>query len=241
MKYSFFALAVTTCLTGNACAITPGGVAGWNWSVNADNITSLTLPLTVNKAPGTAGYYFANQFSFTGTSAVGYIGLQPHTTEQYMLIFSSFINGTAVLDSQHCRLGADGGHGVSCSTLYSIKTGKKYLFEVRRDNHDANTWYGFVKEEGSKNETQIGAWHLPAGSGTLRNNQAGWIEYYKNVATCSIPEVAQITVSPPYVTSNGKQGELTYPHSYGRCNGKFNYQYEFVGKDLKTTVGQPSH
>lgn len=238
MKYPLFAFIFTTSLMGNVSAITPGGMAGWNWSVNATNITSLTMPFTVNTALESAGYYYANQFSFTGTRAVGYIGLQPRTDEQYMVVFSSFISGTQVTDKNHCRQGADGGEGVSCSVMYPIKINRKYLFEIRRATDDANVWYGFVREEDSKEETQIGAWRLPENSGTLRNSQSGWIEYYKDVGTCFMTEVTQITVSPPFVTQSGEQGVLTYPHNYGRCMGKFNFRYEYSDKDLKITVGQ---
>lgn len=85
----------------------------------------------------------------------------------------------------------------------------------------------------------IGSWRLPAGMATLRTKQAGWIEFPGKDAGCYITPLSQITVSPPYVTSAGTQGTLSNPHQYGRCNGKINYDYQFKGKDLKNTVGQP--
>jgi hypothetical protein len=239
MKTHLLSLTLAATLAGNAAAtVTPGGMAGWTWTVEGENITSLTFPFTVNSAPETPGYYFANQFGNTGVTAGGYIGLQPRTASQYSLVFSTFVSGAQIIDSDRCRNGADGGPGVSCSTLYPIKIGKKYLFEVRRDANDANTWFGFVKEEGSTQEVQIGAWQLPVGSGLLRKSHTGWIEYYKKVDSCYIPEVAQITVSVPYVTANGKQGALSNNGQRGVCNGKFNYAAEFIGKDLRTTVGR---
>ncbi|MDO6410024.1 hypothetical protein [Pantoea phytobeneficialis] len=238
MKHHLLALALCATFAGNAASITPGGMAGWNYTLDATNITGLTFPFTVNTAPETPGYYYASQFGFTGATAIGYIGLQPRTADQYSVVFSSFVYGTEVVDSERCRLGADGSYGASCSRLYPIKKGQRYLFEVRRGSDDVNVWYGFVKEEGSTTETQIGAWRLPAGSGLLRSVQSGWIEYYKSVDTCYTPEVSQITVSPPYVTATGKQGSFYYPHEYGRCTGKVNYQYGWVGNDLRTTVGR---
>ncbi|WP_323072485.1 DUF3472 domain-containing protein [Mycetohabitans endofungorum] len=198
-------------------------------------ITQITFSITVVRAPDAAGYYFAQQYGFSGGS-VGYMGVRPRPGGKSLAAFSVFGSGTEVVDTTRCTGGADGGEGVSCSAEHELVHGRKYLLTITRDSADPRVWRGSITDSVTHQQVVLGAYKVPATWGSLFSSQSGFIEYYAKVSSCASIPLAEILFSPPY-GSDGRAGSLYAQKEYGRCQGKMNYLHEVRGEDSYFRVG----
>ncbi|WP_170872411.1 RICIN domain-containing protein [Burkholderia sp. b14] len=216
--------------------VTPGGMASLSYHIpTTPPITQITFPITVIRAPDAAGYYFAQQYGFSGGS-VGYMGVRPRPGGKSLAAFSVFGSGTEVVDTARCTGGADGGAGVSCSAEHELVHGRKYLLTITRDSADPRVWRGSITDSVTHQQVVLGAYKVPATWGSLFFSQGGFIEYYAKVSSCASIPLAEILFSPPY-GSDGRAGSLYAPKEYGRCQGNMNYFHEVRGEDSYFKVG----
>ncbi|WP_338925413.1 RICIN domain-containing protein [Mycetohabitans endofungorum] len=216
--------------------VTPGGMASLSYHIpTTPPITQITFPITVVRAPDAAGYYFAQQYGFSGGS-VGYMGVRPRPGGKSLAAFSVFGSGTEVVDTTRCTGGADGGEGVSCSAEHELVHGRKYLLTITRDSADPRVWRGSITDSVTHQQVVLGAYKVPATWGSLFSSQSGFIEYYAKVSSCASIPLAEILFSPPY-GSDGRAGSLYAQKEYGRCQGKMNYLHEVRGEDSYFRVG----
>ena len=218
-------------LIASAAALLPTlamGLVGITWSVSnvpSSGLSDITFPFSIADSPHKTGYYFAQQFNFNGQSDVGYAGLQPRPDSNngnpvIHAVFSSFINGTTTVD-QNCRLGADGGPGVSCAVEFSAPYADAYQIEIT--NTQGSTWSGTAVDTTTGKRTHIGSWTLPIGTGGIKGSQVGFIEYYlwndgKDHPCSSLPYTSMV-FGVPTTTTSGANGSLGNAFEYGNCVG----------------------
>lgn len=212
------ALAPTAChaLVGNS----------WTFENSPDGgLKDITFPMQLTNAPHETQFYFAQQFNFGGTGAMGYTGLQPNPdvdAEKTDLrgVFSSFTAGTTTTDP-NCHEGADGGPGVSCGAFMNGNYSNKMIMVV--ENVSGTTWKGTAVDTVTGGRKHIGSWTLPAGTTGLLSSQMGFVEDYRgrNGGDCSTMQKTEVTFFNPTTTTPGAgAGALQKPYEYGDCEGK---------------------
>ncbi|KAG0074492.1 hypothetical protein BGZ90_010706 [Linnemannia elongata] len=121
-------------------------LVGIKWNVmNAPSsgLKDITFPFDISQAPHKTGYYFAQQFSLIDSSGKPVI----HA------VFSSFIPGTTTTDS-NCRIGADGGPGVSCAVDFSAPYSNGFSLVV--ENTGGTTWTGTSVDSTTGTRVHVG-------------------------------------------------------------------------------------
>jgi hypothetical protein len=218
-------------------------LVGISWSVSnvsESGLKELTFPMNIRNASHESGYYFAQQFSFVGQSDVGYTGLQPRENSNSKSIlhaaFSSFVAGTTSKD-ENCSDGADGGAGVSCAVDVESSYAHTYLLHI--NNTVGTTWVGTLVDSVSGNETRIGSYELPAGSGGIQGSQMGFVEYYpwngQDSHQCGDLPRTGVTFGKP--VSQGHVGRLQKAYEYGDCVGKAGFETHYTLGGVGTSVG----
>ncbi|CAI7609851.1 unnamed protein product [Penicillium pancosmium] len=205
---------------------TTHALVGISWKVSntpSDGLKDISFPIAMPNAAHKSGYYYAQQFSFTGQSDVGYTGLQPREDKSSGSVvhaaFSSFVAGTTSSDP-NCSDGADGGAGVSCAVDVSATYAHGYVLRVK--NTQGTTWTGTMVDAVDGTETHIGSYTLPSGSGGIQGSQVGFVEYYPwNSGTHTCDQLPKTDVTFGVPTSSGGTGELGAAYEYGDCVGKF--------------------
>jgi hypothetical protein len=204
----------------------------------SSGLTDLIFPFSLPGTPSQTGFYFAQQYGFTGQSDIGYTGLQPQSDGQLRALFSSFISGTTTSDP-NCSSGADGGAGVSCAVLVDSSYSDTYNIWVW--NSSGDEWIGTLVDESTGVQTQIGSWTLPADSGLLSGSQVGFVEYFpwnSETNTCStLPKTDVVFGTPSTHQSGAGSGSLEAPSQYGDCEGKINFSYSVTSAGTKISVG----
>lgn len=210
-----------------------------SWSISdapAGGVTNITFPMTVGADTARqAGTYFAMQYGFTGQSDIGYLGLQPRPDvngrQRLHAVFSSFITGTTTTDG-NCTLSADGGDGVSCATDFDATYGRTYNLTVR--SVGTNTWQGDLTDTVTGVTTRIGTYTLPDGSGKLKGNHVGFVEYY-DAPGCDQQPYYDITFGKP--KSDNLTGDVSWTKEYGDCIGSGNVTPTELDNGVRITRG----
>jgi hypothetical protein len=206
-----------------------GSNALLSWSipdVPEAGLTNLTFPITINEGTERVeGTYFAQVFGFTDADEVGYTGLQPRADQdgrqRLHAVFSSFIAGTASSDP-NCREGADEGPGVSCASDFDGIYGHEYAITVEQTG--ADTWSGTALDTVTGASSHIGTYTLPAGSGSLKGSQNGFVEYYLPVPSCDQVQAVDVLLGAPTTTDAGGLAGSTWPDGEWRtesCHGEY--------------------
>jgi hypothetical protein len=183
-----------------------------------DGFDSMTFTVRISEAPQRRSFYYAQQFKLVNGNG-GYIGIQPRENQQGLAIFSLFGEHTMPA-SPHCKKGADGGHGVSCSAPIPLDYKQDYYLTVARDNNDPAIWRGTVKNVATGKKTEIGAWKPAASAKGIKANGGGFVEYFPQIEDCSaIPYTKGFFGNPSARAPNGHQFSGTIGHltTYGKC------------------------
>lgn len=220
---------------------TTQALVGISWSVSntpSDGLKDISFPIAMPNAAHKSGYYYAQQFSFTGQKDVGYTGLQPREDDSGSSVvhaaFSSFVAGTTSTD-ENCSDGADGGAGVSCAV--DVKATYEHGYTLRVENTQGTTWTGTLVDTVDGTETHIGSWALPDGSGGIQGSQVGFVEYYPwNSGTHTCGELPKTEVTFGVPSSSGGTGSLGDAYEYGDCVGKVDYSTKRVDGDAVNVV-----
>lgn len=197
----------------------------WSFENSADGgLKDITFPMLLTNAPHETQFYFAQQFNFGGTGAMGYTGLQPNPDADGKAkirgVFSSFTAGTTTTDP-NCHEGADGGPGVSCGAIMNGTYSDKIIMVV--ENMSGTTWKGTAVDTVTGGYIHIGSWTLPAGTTGLLSNQLGFVEDYigEDGAGCSAMPKTEVSFFNPTTTTAGAGiGVVQKPYEYGDCTGK---------------------
>jgi hypothetical protein len=217
-------------------------LVGITWSVNNSSkpLQEITFPMNIANASHESGFYFAQQYSFKNQKDVGYTGLQPrsdtNSKPKLHAAFSSFIAGTTSTDP-NCSDGADGGAGVSCAIDIEGSYAHTYLLHV--NNTAGTTWTGTLIDAVSGNETRVGSYTLPEGSGGIEGDQMGFVEYYPwNAAgghSCKDLPRSAVTFGKP--VSPGRVGALKDAYEYGDCVGQVGFETHRTLRGVEVSVG----
>ena len=222
------------------------GLVGISWNVTnvpASGLTDITFPFSIANSPHKSGYYFAQQINFNGQSDVGYTGLQPRPDSGgnpvIHAVFSSFISGTTTNDG-NCSDGADGGPGVSCSVEFSAPYADAYQLVV--NNTGGTTWGGTVVDTTTGKSVYIGSWTLPSGTGGIKGNQVGFVEYYPwndgQSHSCATLPFTSMAFGVPTTTTSGATGGLGDAYEYGNCVGKVAFKTQRTSdQGVEVSVG----
>ncbi|KAG0063499.1 hypothetical protein BGZ89_009833 [Linnemannia elongata] len=221
-------------------------LVGINWNVMnvpLSGLKDITFPFDISQAPHKTGYYFAQQFSFIGQQQhVGYTGLQPRLDSSgkpvIHAVFSSFIPGTTTTDS-NCRIGADGGPGVSCAVDFSAPYSNGFSLVV--ENTGGTTWTGTSVDSTTGTRVHVGTWTLPSGTQGIARSQTGFVEYYPwndgSTHPCSTLPYTWVTFGIPTSTAGGTKGDLSSAFEYGDCVGKVAFKNARTSAGVQVQVG----
>lgn len=237
------AICVATILTSAGSAM---ALVGTQWSatnVPSTGLTNITFPMGIIEADHISGFYFAQQFSFVGTSDVGYVGLEPRPDQNgwpvLHAVFSSFIKGSTTTDP-NCTPGADGGPGVSCGVDFNAPYSRTFQLEVTRTS--GTTWVSTVVDTITGARVHIGSWTLPTGTGGIKNTQAGFIEWYpwnngEPPNHCARLPYAQVFFGTPTTTQPGSVGTQGLAYEYGDCVGQVAFHTVRVNGGVVASLG----
>ena len=181
---------------------------------------SVTFPMNIEESPEERGYYYAMQYRLINGN-LGYIGLQPRDKNSGLAIFSVFGSGAKPI-AAHCRGGADGGDGVSCSKEINLVFGHKYNLTVKRDDENNKVWRGYIKDTVTGEIDEIGAWQPRDGSEGISSSNTGFVEYYSYINSCSKIPATKVFFGDPIANSDVK-GVINKPNSYGKCKELIEY------------------
>jgi len=217
------------------------GVALLPWritGISPSPLTDITFPINVANAPHKHGYYFAQQFNFSG-QGIGYTGLQPqydasNGTSFIRAVFSTFINGSTLNDPDHCTPGADGGPGVSCAAIFTGTYANTYNLEVR--NTEGTTWNGTAIDTVTGRRIHIGSYTLPVGTEGIQHYEFGFVEYFLWTSTCQDLPYTSVVFGEPSTTVGGV-GDLHDPLPQGDCTGKDNLQFKKSAQGIEISAG----
>ncbi|UNI20470.1 hypothetical protein JDV02_006551 [Purpureocillium takamizusanense] len=235
---------VAVCLAAPSTVL---ALAGQSWKFEKaprDGLDDVTFPINMKNAPHKNGFYFAQSFWVSGLKHSCYIGIQPRYNSKGKTIvhgtFSSFQGGTT---SRHpkCSNGADGKAGVSCSV--DIEGDYSHTYNVTVEKSGERTWKGTLVDTVTGTATTIGEWTLPAGSGKIKSQQAGFIEYFpwnahRHEPCDSLPKTEVTFFSPTSKTRGASGGSIPRTYEYGgHCVGKVNYSAKKVSSGWNIKLG----
>jgi hypothetical protein len=221
-------------------------LVGTGWSVTnvpSTGLRDITFPITIAEADHVSGYYFAQQFGFSGSSDVGYTGLQPRPDSNGKPVlhgvFSSFIAGTTTSDP-NCTPGADGGPGVSCSFEWNGVYNRTYNLEVK--NNGGQLWVGTAIDAVTEERIHLGSWTLPAGIAGIDKSQVGFIEWYpwnsgEPPNHCARLPYCRVIYGNPVTTNGGSVGTASLAYEYGDCVGRVAFHTERSASGVVANVG----
>lgn len=254
MKVRAFAASVLTCcailLPSGADAsegVTPSHVLDFGTKLpeQQGGITDVTFPITVTKAPGQPGWYWAQHFYFGGqdNGDQGYTGIQPREYDKNGNLIGqvhfSFFGKNSKSQDRNCQTGADGGDGTTCYTRFPMRLNTSYEFHVKRTKVDqaagTETWDGSMTDTASKRNIHIGTWSIPAADGALENKGVAFMEYFTSAPSCEQIPAGAATFSAP---KNGNQrGSVEQePYFTGKtCKDVASYRPENGG--MRTALG----
>ncbi|KAE8412285.1 hypothetical protein BDV36DRAFT_288008 [Aspergillus pseudocaelatus] len=220
-------------------------LVGLDWSatnIPSTGLRDITFPISIANAPREEGFYFAQQFSFNGVSDVGYTGLQPRPDANgasiIHAVFSSFVPGSTSTD-ENCSDGADGGAGVSCAVEIPASYAPMYHLVIK--NTEGTTWTGTLVDTVNNNETHIGEYTLPSGTGGIKESQVGFVEYYPWNAvpehTCDSLPYTNATFLNPTSSESGVTATVGRPYEYGDCENHAGFDVQEVEDGFEVSVG----
>ncbi|KAK7039669.1 hypothetical protein R3P38DRAFT_2901267 [Favolaschia claudopus] len=230
-----------------ALALGANALVGSSWSmtnVPSTGLTEITFPMAILEADHISGYYFAQQFAFTGTTDIGYTGLQPRPDSNGKSVlhaaFSSFIAGTTSTDS-NCSDGADGGAGVSCSVEWNGVYGRTYNLEVVYQLWSGH-WVGTVVDTVTHARVHIGSYKLPSGVGGITSSQVGFVEWYpwnggEPADHCAKLPYQKTFFGDPTTTHWWSKGTVDLPYEYGDCVGQVDFSAQKVNGGVQVNCG----
>ncbi|KAH2311433.1 hypothetical protein KXV92_007368 [Aspergillus fumigatus] len=201
------------------------------------------FPISMADTPHETGYYYAQQFAFTGLFDVGHIGLQPRPDASgssiVHAVFSSFVSGTTSTDP-NCHDGADGGEDVSCAV--EIPAPYAPLYDLVVQNLAGTTWTATLVDTASGKSTHVGSYTLPSEAGGIESSQVGFVEYYpwngmQSHMCSSLPYTNVTFVAPTSSTPGAGWGQVHRPYEYGDCIGKVNFNAQTTGHGYQVSVG----
>ncbi|KHN94105.1 uncharacterized protein MAM_08035 [Metarhizium album ARSEF 1941] len=221
-----------------ALTVLPGcqAMSSFPWrfgNAPAKGATDITFPIKVVEADHNVQWYFAQQFRFLN-KGMGYCGLQPQDDakgkSRIRGVFSSFTGGTTSNDT-NCGDGADGGPGVSCGVIFDHDYSHKVNMVV--ENGGGDKWIGKAVDATTGQETHIGSWTLPSGSGNINlGGDSGFVErFLHNDQPCSqIPRIVVNFYDPTSKTCGAGNSSIGTPKEYDFCKGQKNWtETQFAG------------
>jgi hypothetical protein len=208
--------------------VTPGGlVTVQNYLEGApEQASEITLPMTLQQAPGKKGYYWAQQFYFQNKS-LGYTGIKPEGvnpdgTSVNSFAFSSF-DPEATTNDPNCKPGADGGGGVSCNARSNLVPNRAYELHAKITGSDGQRQQveGTAVDTASGEQQHLGSWSLPAAAGPIGRVTIGFMEHYLPLPNCEALPHASVLMGIPLM--DGKPYAFTNADNYKKqpkCPGK---------------------
>ncbi|KAJ7814875.1 hypothetical protein B0H14DRAFT_2849071 [Mycena olivaceomarginata] len=229
----------------------PGHIALADWSITgvpSTGLTDVTFPLTIVEADHISGYYFAQMFSFAGsTSRRGYIGLQPRPNQDGNPVlhatFSNFITGSKT-DDPNCHDGADGGDGTSCFVEWNGVHGRTYDLEVKYAGSGTQRWVGTVIDTVTKARVHVGSYTLPADAAGIQGSELSFVEWYlwnvdppPSTDRCAHLPYQKTIFGTPRTTHAGSVGALSVFYGVEDCVGMVALHSENVATGVETNSG----
>ena len=203
-----------------------------------NGFVSLTYPITVESGYDSRKFFYSQSGTFKNQTAdkeAYYNGVQPQGNGIGQFVFSLFGGkGAHVIDTQHCRQGADNYAigGVSCAIKLPYTQGVTYNFTAYLKSHTEtdNVWVGEVEDTSTGIKTQIGSWSTPASIGYLSGQSIGFIEDYVAHMTCNeIPETTALFGAPKGLQENDSleySGSISKAYAVAQCKGKVAFTSE---------------
>lgn len=208
---------------------------------------TLTHPITVLSGPSDTRFYYARYVWFDKPDSAHhynafYYGIQPRGQGNAAVIFSFFGKHARVVDTTHCRSGADGGNGVSCSATIPFHLGTEYFFNIKlvEENATENIWKGTVQYSvGPVVTRDIGTWATPKTSGYLSDKGMGFVEHYPGIDRCADIPATRVRFGGRAFTQYGAGAETLHaPYAVGVCKGKVAFSSTLDPKSGDLTITQ---
>lgn len=252
-------LGVTAAATGMllmfpqaAAAGVPPGTVEIKWSLDGlampakqhhhgGGFADITFPITVNRATAHKESIFAEQTYRFQNNLTGWIGLQlrknKNGKERMLAVFSLAGKGVKSTDP-NCVNDHHGGPGVTCRVEFNAVYGHKYDLTAKT-TVDGNLWTGTVRDTVTGSTVRIGTYETPAGSGGLKGDGMGHVQFYAGTESCPTLPRADVVFGGPTTTAaiGERSGTSKAVREYDGCVGKSNYKAKQIGSDAHVTRG----
>ncbi|MFI5779600.1 DUF3472 domain-containing protein [Nocardia sp. NPDC051570] len=200
----------------NDTGATPGTYADWN---APGEVTSFTMPMTLQVDPGNYNAYWSTQFNFDDSAqTVAYIGFQTHNDGGGMFL-GSLWNATGAAPGPagvHCEDFGGEGVGKSCRLTTRPVAGHLYLLSVTKAA--GNGWTFTVEDRTAGTTTILGTIQAPADAHISPTSFNSWTEYFdwnNSATTCSQAKYSKLLFGIP--TTNAGDGHYTGTDYRKRC------------------------
>lgn len=182
------------------------------------------MPLAIGpNAMRRAGQYYAYYGEW------GYTGYQPdgHSDDgrpRLQLIYSSFSALASVVDTEHCRSGADGdAHGVSCSIKYTPLEYDRIYYIRSVYDEDTRIFTGYFIDPYNRQAIQIGSFRYSQPVNWQMRHSEGFLESYSSrnrfESCCSLDSADVLIVGP---LGEGMSSSNPVADEYGStCSGRY--------------------
>ena len=205
----------------NATAQHQNGAAYAYWKFDGPGNDFWNVDQYVNIAQKAAYTYWAQYFTFTGSTDGGYIGLQ---TNGYrfdgsigeLAIFSLW-NANAIRGSS-CNTFAGEGSGYSCRIPFSIETGVWYKLRVwRLETDSGGQWWGGWITSDNNTEYHIGDIRVPTDNHLVFGQVQNFSEYFGPAVACN--EVPRSIINLTQPVANSYNDQYNYYQYYSTSTG----------------------
>ncbi|MFD7919995.1 DUF3472 domain-containing protein [Streptomyces sp. NPDC059740] len=153
---------------------TPGTYA--TWSAPAD-VTSFSMPMTLQVDPGDYNAYWSTQFAFSGSQASGYFGFQTHEDGGGMFLVSVW-NGSAATpggSGTYCQNFAEDGTGKTCRLDTRPVKGHAYALSAQQSG---SNWTFSINDRTAGTTITLGTISIDGTHPMAKDGFDSWTEYF---------------------------------------------------------------
>lgn len=193
-----------------------------HWSFAGSSIGYWNVDQVVTVATKARSTYWAQLWTWKGSSDGGYLGLQTNGARFNgstgdLAIFSLW-NATG-RRGPNCGTFGGEGSGMSCRVAYPFKTGRSYRLRVwRLDADTTGQWWGaWIQDTRTGTDTYIGALRVDR-SRTLMTGVQNFVEYFGSSVRCNAVPKSTATWTQPAANSRGN-GVYQYGSRYVATSG----------------------
>ncbi|MFJ3707434.1 DUF3472 domain-containing protein [Streptomyces sp. NPDC090053] len=182
---------------------TPGTYAYWN---APQDVTSVSIPMTLQHSPGNYNAYWSTQFTFAGSGASGYMGFQTHADGGGMFLVSIW-NGTAATAGgagTYCQDFDEGGTGKTCRLDQRPVEGHQYAMQAEQQS--GSNWKYSIVDRTAGTTTVLGTIRIDGDHSMAGGSFISWTEYFdwnNPATTCADAKYSKLLFGIP-TTSAGK-------------------------------------